>query len=258
MATDLNACTSATASIDNGSFDSDGDSLALTQVPAAPYTLGTTSVNLTVTDSEGLSNSCSARVRVVDRQRPTITCPAPVVQCTSPAGATVTLNVAVLDNCPGVGVPGCVPPSGSTFPLGTDPFSCSVTDASGNTSSCQSVVKVEDTTPPVIASVSVSPSVLWPPDHKLVPVAVTAVAQDSCDPHPVCTITGITSSEPANRGGSGHSSPDFAITGLLSAALRAERDGTGPGRTYTLIVQCTDHSGNSSQANTTVFVPHNR
>ena len=258
VATDLNVCTAATASIDNGSFDSDGDALTMTQVPGGPYTLGTTSVTLTVTDTESLSNSCSARVRVIDRQPPTITCPMPVVQCTSPAGAAATLNPTVLDNCPGVGAPVCVPPSGSTFPLGADPFSCSVTDSSGNANSCRSVVTVEDTTPPVISSVSVSPSMLWPPDHEFVPVAVTAVAHDTCDLHPVCTITGITSSESTNGGGSGHTSPDFAVTGPLRAALRAERDGTGSGRTYTLTVQCTDHSSNSSQANATVFVPHNQ
>jgi len=120
------------------------------------------------------------------------------------------------------------------------------------------VVKVVDTTPPVISSISVSPSVLWPPNHKFVPVTVSVTAEDTCDPNPVCSLSAITSSEPAGGGGSGNTSPDFAITGALSANLRAERDGTGSGRTYTLTVQCTDHSNNSSSANTTVFVPHNQ
>src|SRR5262249_54860427 len=99
---------------------------------------------------------------------------------------------------PGVGAPSCSPPSGSTFPLGTDPFSCHVTDNAGNNNSCSSVVKVQDTTPPVIASVSVTPSVVWPPNHKFVPVSLSVVAKDTCDPNPACTIVGITSSEPTN------------------------------------------------------------
>jgi len=215
-------------------------------------------VTLTVTEPETTTNTCTANVIVVDKQAPSITCPSPVVECTSPAGAPVTLNPVVADNCPGLGAPVCVPPSGSTFPLGTDPFSCSVTDASGNANSCSSVVKVQDTTPPVISSVSANPNTLWPPNHKFVPVKVSVVVTDTCDPNPVCTLTGITSSEPPTGGGSGNTSPDFAITGALSAALRAERDGTGSGRTYTLAVQCTDHSGNSSQASTIVVVPHNQ
>jgi len=256
--TDLNVCTAASASIDNGSFDTDGDALNLTPVPAGPYALGTTPVTLTVTDTENLSDSCSANVTVIDQQPPSISCPSPVVECTGPAGAAVTVNPTVSDNCPGVGAPVCVPPSGSTFPLGTDPFTCNVTDASGNSNSCSSVVKVQDTTPPVISSVSASPSVLWPPNHKFVPVTVSAVAHDTCDPNPVCAIIGINSSEPPNGGGSGNTSPDFVILGPLTANLRAERDGTGSGRTYTLTVQCTDHSNNSSQASTTVIVPHNQ
>jgi hypothetical protein len=157
-----------------------------------------------------------------------------------------------------VGAPACFPASGSTFPLGSSPFSCLVTDNAGNGNTCSSVVKVQDTTPPVISSVSVSPSVLWPPNHKFVPVTLSVVAHDTCDPNPTCSLVGITSSEPANGGGSGNTAPDFAITGALSAILRAERDGTGSGRTYTLTVQCTDHSNNSSNSNTTVFVPHNQ
>jgi hypothetical protein len=256
--TDPDVCTSASASVNHGSFDSDGDTLTLAQSPAAPYSLGTTPVTLTVTDSESRSNSCSAKIKVVDLRPPNISCPHPVVECTSPSGAAVTLNPTVSDNCPGVGAPACVPASGSTFPLGTDPFSCHVTDNSGNSNSCSSVVKVQDTTPPVISSISVSPATLWPPNHKFVPVTVSVTAQDTCDPNPVCTLAGITSSEPATGGGSGNTSPDFVITGALSANLRAERDGTGSGRTYTLTVQCTDHSNNTSSASTTVFVPHNQ
>lgn len=211
-----------------------------------------------MTEPETTSGTCTANVIVVDKQPPNISCPSPVVECTSPAGASVSLNPVVSDNCPGVGAPICVPPSGSTFPLGTDPFSCSVTDASSNPSSCSSVVKVQDTTPPVISSVSPKPSALWPPNHKFIPVSLSVVVSDTCDPSPVCKIITIASSEPPTGGGSSKTSPDFAITGPLSANLRAEREGTGSGRTYPLTVQCTDHSNNSSQATTTVLVPHNQ
>src|SRR5208283_2423708 len=108
-----------------------------------------------------------------DHQKPNISCPSPVVECTSPSGASVPLNPSVSDNCPGVGSPSCTPSSGSTFPIGTTPFSCNVSDASSNTNSCNSTVKVQDTTPPVITSVTASPSKIWPPNFTLAPVTVS-------------------------------------------------------------------------------------
>jgi two-component sensor histidine kinase len=64
----------ASASIDDGSFDSDsGDTITLTQSPAGPYPLGTTSVTLTATDSHGASCSATATVTVVDDGVPTLT-----------------------------------------------------------------------------------------------------------------------------------------------------------------------------------------
>ena len=57
----------ADASINNGSYDPDGDSIVLTQVPPGPYpTDETTLVTLTVTDPGGDFTSCEASVTVVD------------------------------------------------------------------------------------------------------------------------------------------------------------------------------------------------
>ena len=57
----------ADASINNGSFDPDaGDTITLVQSPAGPYSLGSTPVTLTVTDSKGASSQCTGTVTVVD------------------------------------------------------------------------------------------------------------------------------------------------------------------------------------------------
>jgi subtilase family protein len=62
----------ANASVDDGSFDPDGDPLVITQSPAGPYPLGATSVQLTVTDSHGASSQASATVTVVDSSGPDV------------------------------------------------------------------------------------------------------------------------------------------------------------------------------------------
>jgi hypothetical protein len=117
---------------------------------------------------------------------------------------------------------------------------------------------VADTTPPVIASVTPSESVLTPPNHKLVPVTVSVVASDDTDPAPSAHITTVTSSEPDNGLGDGDTAGDIAITGPLTLQLRAERAAKGAGRTYTITVLVTDASGNSSSATTTVLVPRDQ
>ncbi len=258
--TDLNVCVATAVSIDNGSNDPDGDPVTLSQAPAGPYGLGTTSVTLTVTEPEKISSFCTANITVVDQQKPNISCPVPTVECTGPSGASVTLNPTVTDNCPGILQSSCTPPSGATFPLGTTPFTCNAKDAAGNTNSCASAVNVVDTTPPIISAVSASPNSLWPPDHKFVPVQLAVSVSDTCDANVAnsCLIVSITSSEPVLGAGSGKTSPDWQITGKLTANLRAERSGLGDGRTYTLTVRCTDASGNSATKATTVQVTHDQ
>jgi len=60
----------ASASVDNGSYDPDGGPITLSQSPAGPYSLGSTSVTLTVTNSQGLSSQCTGNVTVVDYTPP--------------------------------------------------------------------------------------------------------------------------------------------------------------------------------------------
>jgi hypothetical protein len=57
----------ASASVDNGSYDPDaGDTIVLTQIPPAPYSVGASAVILTVIDSHGATAQANATVTVVD------------------------------------------------------------------------------------------------------------------------------------------------------------------------------------------------
>jgi uncharacterized membrane protein len=111
-----------------------------------------------------------------------------------------------------------------------------------------------DTTAPT-ATVSVSPAVLWPPNHKLVEIEVSATATDDCDPAPGIALVSVTSNEPADARADGNSEPDIVITnGRIF--LRAERSGRGDARVYTLTYRATDGTGNSATKTATVTVPH--
>jgi putative hemolysin len=213
-------------------------------------------VDLTVEDTASSSASDQAAVTIKDTTPPSVTCPADqVAECTGPTGAAVTFSTpTATDICSASPTTACSPPSGSTFPLGTTVDTCTATDASGNMASCSFNVKVGDTTPPDITNVSVAPAVLWPPNHKMVPIAVTAEATDQCSAT-VCKVSSITSNEPENGLGDGDTAPDWSITGPLAVNLRAERAGNGSGRVYTLTIECSDAAGNSATAPVKVMVP---
>lgn len=93
--------------------------------------------------------TCSFTVTVNDTQPPSIDCPdnvTAVTVLTCPASSATIVNFpppTASDNCPGVTV-ACVPPSGTSFPVGTTTVTCTATDASGNTATCSFSVAVFD------------------------------------------------------------------------------------------------------------------
>jgi hypothetical protein len=142
-----------------------------------------------------------------------------------------------------------------SLPLGTNQVVVAVTDAAGNHVTCSSQIIVADTPPPVIVSATADPAMLWPPNHKLVNVTVHATVTDTCSAT-TWKIIAVSSNEAVNGKGSGHTSPDWTITGDHTLKLRAEREGGGHGRLYTISLQAQDAAGNRSQPKTvTVTVP---
>jgi hypothetical protein len=231
------------------------------------FAKGTTPVTFTATGVDFLnaSSQCQANVRVVDTTAPSITCPAPItVECkqaggtpaSDPAIAAFLAGSSATDICDAS--PTLSNNAPAFFSTGTTAVTFRAADADLNVNQCSANVAIKDTTPPVVTALSATPDVLWPPNHKYVPVELSVSVKDTCDVSPMCKVTSVVSSEPPLGGGSGNTEPDFLITDALKVLLRAERDGTGPGRTYTMTVTCTDQSGNSSQRATVVTVPHNQ
>ena len=105
--------------------------------------------------------------------------------------------------------------------------------------------------PPTISEATATPKVLWPANGKLVPVSIDVTVNDDSDPHPVCQITGVTSNEPL-------AGSDWILTGPLDLELRADRNGLGAGRTYSVEVTCTNTSQLAAGTVVTVSVPHDQ
>jgi uncharacterized delta-60 repeat protein len=111
--------------------------------------------------------------------------------------------------------------------------------------------------PPVISRPVASRRVLWPPNHRLVEVAIDYAVTDDSDPSPTCSL-GVTSNEPARARGSGRTALDWEVIDAHLVKLRAERAGGGAGRVYTVAITCVDSAGLQAQRDVRVRVPRSR
>ncbi len=137
------------------------------------------------------------------------------------------------------------------YGLGVTAVTLAGTDSRDAFSSCQATVTVVDTTPPSISSIMASPNILWPPNHKMVNVAINYNVTDNCTAQPACRISTVTSNEPISKSA-------YTILDAHHVNLVADRLGSGNGRIYTITVTCTDASNNSSSQAVTVSVPHDQ
>ena len=247
------------------SFDPDGDALSFAwssagnllgtnATIASAFGLGTNVVTLKVTDPCGAFSTASVTVIVIDTNPPVIT------------SAPSSVTIGVSSNCQGVvpdltprviAIDGCssseslvktqTPLDGTVLEKGDYIATVSVADGSGNVVTQQIALHIVDATAPVISSLTVSPNILSPPNHQMIPVSVSVNATDNCGV-PVSKIVSITCNENV-------SASEIQITGDLTASLAASRNGGGNGRVYTITVRTCDGSGNSSTGTVTVTVP---
>jgi hypothetical protein len=139
------------------------------------------------------------------------------------------------------------------YPLGATHVMLTCTDSNGATATCAATVTVVDATPPSL-SLAINPITLWPPNRQMVPVHVTAASRDGCDKEPSITLASIVSSDPdpnhedIQGGAIGTADFDFE--------LRAEREGKGSERTYTICYGSRDDAGNDVRQCVMVHVRH--
>jgi hypothetical protein len=136
------------------------------------------------------------------------------------------------------------------------------TTGSCNTATQSATLSVS-TTPPSI-TLNGQNIELWPPNHSYhtITVANLVASATSCDGTVNINsviIDHVTSDEAENGNGSGNTLNDIVIAcDRKSVQLRAERDGGGDGRVYTIYFKVTDGLGHSTTVTAKVTVPHSQ
>jgi hypothetical protein len=145
-----------------------------------------------------------------------------------------------------------------TFTFGSHTVKLKVTDPSGASSEDTVVINVIDTTAPTLTSNGQVISI-WPPNKKYHLFGVSdliASAADSCDASvnlSSVVIVKVTSDEGAV------SDNDIIIgANCKSVQLRADRNGNGNGRVYTITFRVKDAAGNTTTLTRQVTVPHDQ
>ncbi len=133
----------------------------------ASDTEGPLTYSMTAQDDAGKSTTVTGGGVTFDKTAPAVTVPDDIVEATSGSGAILNYVASATDVNPATPEVTCVPPSGSTFPLGTTVVTCSATDSAGNTGtdtfnitvneSVDTIPTVEDTTNPVITLLGDNP-----------------------------------------------------------------------------------------------------
>lgn len=244
----------------------------------ALFPLGDTTVTWEATDASGNTGSDTQLVTIQDTIAPDITAPADIVaECTSPDGTPVDLGEpSVSDICDAD--PAVANDAPDTFPLGSTLVTWTATDGSGNAASDGHSVLVQDTTAPEAdGPLTVSPSVIWPPNHRMIPIELGEIAfTDTCDTEPVVQCA-VESNEAPDADGDGDTPFDIMIngapvfdqgtgwfdigavdgSGTFDLAVRSERSGKGSGRVYTVQCRATDADANvSDPIQATIRIPH--
>ncbi|HET9316307.1 MAG TPA: SBBP repeat-containing protein, partial [Vicinamibacteria bacterium] len=164
----------------------------------------------------------------------------PPVALSSPTSATPSFTA------PAVGATGA-----------TLVFQLVVGDGASASPPDQVAVTVRDgNQPPSCGLAKASPGLLWPPNHKLVPVRIVGVA-DPNDEGVIITVTSVTQDEPLNGIGDGDTTLDAVLQGS-KVLVRAERSGPGTGRVYQLTFTATGSGGATCTGSVRVCVPHDR
>lgn len=170
--------------IDNGSFDNCSSTITITPVTFTCNEIGNNSVQLTIVDSSGNRDSCTANVLVLDTIPPTVVCNNITLVLDSNGMASIItsdIDGGSTDNC-----------AITTISIDRSNFNCAdiginnvvltVTDASGNIDSCTAVVTVVDNIPPqAICPPNISDTIIGICEYTIPDYTSLVNVNDNCD-----------------------------------------------------------------------------
>jgi len=193
--------------------------------------------------------------------------PDQTVVCADSGGASVTLDgtgsfdpggspLSYVWAGPFVTVESSSPVVEVTIPPGTHEVRLTVGNALGDSDTDTLIVTVAEPALPSPGLIAF-PALLWPPNHRT--IDISAVLTGTCGNGAI--LVSVTSSEPDDMPGAGDGATTGDVQGAepgtrdLSFRLRAERDGSGDGRSYTIVYQTPDGSGGIATLSALIEVP---
>ncbi|HTL54629.1 MAG TPA: HYR domain-containing protein, partial [Candidatus Limnocylindrales bacterium] len=153
------------------------------------FPVGPNVVTCTAKQGDTVVDSCSFNINVKDCEAPDITCPSePITKCndTGVCTANVSFDVTATDICDAnptivcTNQDGTVVKSGDSFPSGTTTVTCIATDASGNSSTCNFTITVNDCEKPVVTCPG-DKNVTAGPCSATASVTFSVSVTDNCD-----------------------------------------------------------------------------
>lgn len=171
------------AMIDNGSFDN----CEIVSYSVTPNTfncsdVGANTVTMTVIDDAGNSSTCTATVTVEDNIAPNPICQDITVQLDATGNVSITaaqIDNGSTDNCAVQSI-SVTPNSFTCAAVGANPVTLTVTDASGNTATCQATVTVQDNVNPTAICQDISVQLDATGNVTITPSQIDNGSNDAC------------------------------------------------------------------------------
>jgi len=247
----------AATDVNDGSADPCGiQSMTISKTSFDCTNVGENLVTFTVKDASNNSSTANVTVTVEDNVAPEAKTKNVTIYLDATGKASIT--TAQVDNgssdaC-GIKSLGLSKTDFDCTNKGSNIVTLTVTDNNNNFSTATAFVNVVDDLPPLISSITPSPSLLWPSDRKMKDVTINASFTDNC-PGTTYKITNVVIKEGEFAGD--NINPDWEITGDHTVKLRAEIPKKGVKRVYTVTIVFTDAAGNTTTRSTDIFVAHN-